>query len=506
MKKIISFALCIAALYGNAQNINDVLRYSQTDLNGTARFKAMSGAFGALGGDFSSINVNPAGSAIFANNQVSFTLSNYNYKNDSNYFGKVTSDNDNTFDLNQAGLVFVFENNKKKSDWKKIGLAINYENIKNLDNNLTISGINPNNSIDSYFLNYANGLPLSTLDGTNYNYDELYYSEQQAYLAYQSYIIDPSVVSPTNTSYYTNISTDGNYYHQNSISSKGYNGKVNFNVSGQYTDNWFFGLNFNAHFVDYRQSNFFFESNSNPKYATGSTVDTVRFSNDLYTYGNGFSFQLGTIYKPTPEVRLGLVYDSPTWLELNDELSQRITTSGYGLNAAQDNTIYGSGGFNPNLTIVYEPYRVKSPSKGTASFAYVFGKKGLISADYSIRDYRNAKLTPKNDFIDANNYIHNTLRKITSEFRLGAEYKINKLSLRGGYRYEQSPYKDGKTIGDLTGYSAGLGYNFGTTKVDLAYAASQRDYYHQLFNVGLVDAAKIRAKNNTVTLTVLFEM
>jgi hypothetical protein len=36
---------------------------------GTARLELWS-AFGALGGDLSSLNVNPAGSAIFINNQV----------------------------------------------------------------------------------------------------------------------------------------------------------------------------------------------------------------------------------------------------------------------------------------------------------------------------------------------------------------------------------------------------------------------------------------------------
>jgi long-subunit fatty acid transport protein len=29
----------------------------------------------------------------------------------------------------------------------------------------------------------------------------------------------------------------------------------------------------------------------------------------------------------------------------------------------------------------------------------------------------------------------------TGELRVGAEYKIERLSLRGGYRYEQSPIK-----------------------------------------------------------------
>jgi long-subunit fatty acid transport protein len=58
----------------------------------------------------------------------------------------------------------------------------------------------------------------------------------------------------------------------------------------------------------------------------------------------------------------------------------------------------------------------------------------------------------------------------TGELRIGAEYKIEKLSLRAGYRIEQSPYKNKTTVGDLTGYSGGLGYNFGSTKIDLSYA------------------------------------
>ena len=88
MKKNILFIIlgfCTSFIY--SQDISDALRFSQDNLVGTARFSAMSGAFGALGGDFSSINVNPAGSAIFLNNQVALTLSTYNVKNKSNYFG-----------------------------------------------------------------------------------------------------------------------------------------------------------------------------------------------------------------------------------------------------------------------------------------------------------------------------------------------------------------------------------------------------------------------------------
>ena len=37
----------------NAQSLKDVIRYSTPNLTGTARFTAMGGAFGALGGDLS---------------------------------------------------------------------------------------------------------------------------------------------------------------------------------------------------------------------------------------------------------------------------------------------------------------------------------------------------------------------------------------------------------------------------------------------------------------------
>jgi hypothetical protein len=504
MKKIFAIAIASLAITSiQAQDITDALRYSQTDLNGTARFRAMSGAFGALGGDFSALNVNPAGSVVFTNNQIGLTLSNYNLKNNSNYFGTKTSENDNTFDLNQAGAVFVFQNGDQKSDWKKFAVAVNYENARNLDNSIFSSGTNPTNSIDKYFLSYANGIPFGNL--TNYYFDELYYDEQQAYLGYKSYIINPSSNANTNTSYFTNISDQGNYKQQNSIIATGYNGKLAFNFSGQYTDQWSFGLNLNSHFVDYRQSSSFFESNANPKYAVGSTVDRVRFNNDLYTYGSGFSFQLGTIFKPTKEVRFGVSYESPTWYKLTDELSQNISTSGYGLNDAVDNTLYASSFVNPNITMIFQPYKLQSPGKWTGSFAYVFGKKGLLSIDYAMKDYSNTQYKPKNDFLNENSSMSSSLSS-SSEVRIGGEYKIKKLSLRGGYRWEQSPYKNGKTIGDLTGYSTGLGYNFGSTKLDLSYAYAKRDYNQQLFSQGLTDAARINSVNNNVSLTLLFEL
>jgi hypothetical protein len=45
----------------------------------------------------SAIGINPAGSAIFTNNQVGFTVSNSSKKNESNYFGTNTTEENNSF-------------------------------------------------------------------------------------------------------------------------------------------------------------------------------------------------------------------------------------------------------------------------------------------------------------------------------------------------------------------------------------------------------------------------
>ena len=500
MNKIIF--LLIAGISINAiqaQESRDAIRYSQDNLNGTARFRAMSGAFGALGGDLSSINVNPAGSVIFSNNQLGFTLNNTFVTNKANYFGSSATETDNSIDLNQAGGVFVFKNLEKTSNWKKFSFAINFENTNNLNNSIFSAGTNPTNSIANYFLYYANGVPLNVLE--NSSYDQLGHGEQQAFMGYQGYIINPLNTNPNNTNYNSNVPGSGNYYQENTVTSKGYTGKLSFNAATSYKDKFYFGLNLNSHFVDFRQSSRFYEDNNAPL-TNNYTVSRVQFDNDLYTYGTGFSFQLGTIAKVTKQLRLGIAFESPTWLRLNDEFSQKLVGVSANITKKLDPDVV-----DPKVINYYEPYKLQTPSKWTGSMAYIFGKKGLISIDYAVKDYSSTRFKPSNDsyYRGLNNTLSNLLNK-TKELRIGAEYKIQAWSLRAGYREEESPYKNKTTIGDLKGHSAGIGYNFGGSKLDLSYATFKRNTQQGFFEKGLTDGASINSKNSTVTLTVLFEL
>ena len=76
MKKIFIYIICLATINCIfSQDLEDALRYSVGETQGTARFKAMAGAFGALGGDISGVSINPAGSAIFSTSNGSFSAS-----------------------------------------------------------------------------------------------------------------------------------------------------------------------------------------------------------------------------------------------------------------------------------------------------------------------------------------------------------------------------------------------------------------------------------------------
>ena len=513
MKKYLLLLITgLSVSVAQSQEISDALRYGQDNTIGTARYRAMSGAFGALGGDLSSINSNPAGSVIFSNNQFAATLNNYSTRNNNNYFGTKTTKDINSIDLNQAGAVFIFDDNHANSDWKKFAVSLNYENANNFDNNLFSTGVNQN-SIANYFGSYANangGVLLNNLEtlpgetisdlysylGTNSN---LGYGAQQAFLGYQAYIINPVDDTNINNSiYYSNI-TGGNYKQQEVFSSKGYNGKLSFNGAAQYQDWLSIGMNLNSHFTDYKQSTIFSENNNS---TTG--VRSVQFSNDIYTYGTGFSFQVGAIVKATKEVRFGLAYESPTWYKLNDETTQSISSSGYNYGNPA-NPALSSVTVNPNITNVYDPYALQTPGKWTGSLAYVFGKHGLLSVDYLLKDYSNTKFGPKDQFTGINNEMSNTL-ELVSEVRVGGEYKIKQWSLRAGYKYEQSPYLKKYKMSDLNGYSGGLGYNFGNTKLDLAYSYAKRNNAHQFFSQGLTDYSSNIAIKNNVTMTLAFEL
>lgn len=507
MKKFLLIAVLATASITSAQSVADALRLANTDITGTARFRAMSGAFGALGGDLSAIGINPASSAVFSKGTLSFSLANDSATNQSTYFGTTTELTDSNLNLNQAGGVFVIDNSSN-SRWKKITLGFNYDRTANFNDQFIAAG-SGNTSISSYFNEFAQGVPLDlleTLDGESVS--ELYqflgetegFGAQQALLGFQSFIIDPVDGNNfDNTEYVVNTGA-GPFDQEYFFSSTGFNGKASFNIGAQYNENLYVGVNLNSHFFDYNQSTVLFESSDS--FSDGPTsIRNVRFENNINTFGGGFSFQAGFIGKIQDNLRVGATYDSPTWYTISEEGSQNIRTT------AVDDIGEFTTTVNPQVINVFDTYDIKTPEKYTGSIAYLFGQQGLISFDYSYTDFTKLSFRPEGDpFFQTQNAAIDNLLKASSTYRIGGEYRVNEWSFRGGYRLEESPYQDETTLSDLTGYSLGLGYNFGRTKLDIAYDRSEQDRNQSLFNTGLTSAAAIGNTNTAIVATLTLSL
>jgi len=426
--------LCIAYI-SNAQTLsyNDIgVLFSKENINGTARYNAMSGAFGALGGDLSSIETNPAGAAVFLKSEFAMSLNIRNTETASSFYGTNELLENDYSNVSQAGGVFVFDT-RNNSEWSNFAIGFNYSMSNNFEDLWIASG-------NSGFA------PISDF------YDN-----------------DPVVY----------INSDGQYFENYT---DGQTNKYTFTFASQYNDNLYIGASINTYDVEHYQNVLIEEYNND---GNGNTFD-ISQTQELLTYGDGYSFNVGFISKPNDNVRFGLAYQSPVWYTFAEEFVE-FDVDMFENNTFVENDFSGINGFD---------YKLKTPSKLTGSFAYIFEKQGLISVDYIHKNYSNIKLSNAN-FTDENIAFKNDLES-TGQLRIGTEWRFDNLSLRGGYHIEKSPYKDAPEIEDIEGYSFGAGYKFKGGKLDVAYQkytnTSSYSIYSQVNPVDLnIDTSKITA-------------
>lgn len=73
-RNILIAAIAATPMLLSAQSAAEAYQMSQPDMKGTARFMGMAGAFGALGGDLSTLNQNPAGIGVYRSSEVGITF------------------------------------------------------------------------------------------------------------------------------------------------------------------------------------------------------------------------------------------------------------------------------------------------------------------------------------------------------------------------------------------------------------------------------------------------
>ncbi len=445
MKKLYFTVMLLSVAYiSNAQTLsyNDIgVLFSQESINGTARYNAMSGAFGALGGDLSSIETNPAGAAVFLKSEFAMSLNIRNTETSSSFYGaNELLENDYT-NLSQAGGVFVFDT-RNNSNWSNLALAFNYSIVNDFEGLWLASG-------NSGFA------PVTDL----YDYDPVVY-----------------------------INSDGQYFENYT---DGKNSKYSFTLASQYNDNLYVGVSINSYDIEYYQSALIEEYNND---GNGNTFDVSQIQ-ELLTYGDGYSFNIGFISKPSNNVRLGLAYQSPVWYTLaEDFVEYDVVIYENDITTIED--FSGLNGFD---------YKLRTPSKLTGSFAFIFEKQGLISIDYIHKNYSNIKLSNAN-FTEENIAFNNDLESV-GELRIGTEWRFDNLSIRGGYHVEKSPYKNALDSDDIDGFSFGAGFKFRGGKLDLSYQkynnTSSYNFYPQN---NQVNSTELDIDNSKFTATLVLNI
>src|SRR5690554_5386644 len=229
--------LCMASV-SNAQYIEDALRFSQTDLGSTARFKAIGNASTSLGGDLSSITGNPAGLGFFNSSDVGISLNYLNNTNNSNYYGTSSSSQVEKFNLDQAGVVFnmpVRRNSYGNSGWLNFNVGIGYAKTNDFNSNIHFEGEN-NNSSYTNFLTEATD-PVFEKWGVN------------------SWLLE---VDPSDE-YYTSASESLTNNQKNSDVRTGSQYQTNFSFGANYNNRFYVGASIGIVGFNYRSERRFDE-------------------------------------------------------------------------------------------------------------------------------------------------------------------------------------------------------------------------------------------------------
>ncbi len=458
MKKsaLLIFVLAAALNAAYAQNIDDALRYSQIFYNGTARFNSMGGAFTALGGDVSSLNQNPAGLGIFRSSEISVSPQLFNFRSKSSFNNSVNDDFLYNFNLGQAGVVLNLVNRQAATGLITLNFGYSFSRTNNFEETTEIAGKSKGSSLLDHWAEKVDGIVDTTL------VDNLNVAD--AYLAWYTWLLDP--ISGTDDTYATAYTNYGRYsadYGKNMtriVTNTGNTGEHAFSLAANYSNKLFIGAALGITRVEYESS---YEHSERSDSVLASGFSDFNYSYYYRNWGTGYSLKLGLIFKPIEPLRIGVSFQSPTLFRISEYLNDNIVSH-----------VEGKENTTKENEASWFKYSLTTPFRASLGVAYQVKKLGVISADYEFVDYGMAKFTTVGnddyDYTEKNQAIKNSL-KSTSNIRVGAEARFNRLYLRGGYGYYGRAYKTGDINDNLfyNSYSGGIGFRDQNISVDFGF-------------------------------------
>jgi hypothetical protein len=482
MKKILLTAsLCFISGLLMSQNETDALRYSAIDVVGTARYQGLGGAFTALGVDMTTAATNPAGIAGNRSSQFQFSPAFFGNSASSNLNGNITSDFKLNVNIGSWGFIGTFPNkwNRNKDankGFQSFSIGITYTRMGNFHQNLFAENTASTSSLlDSYTekLNAGSG----TTEDALINSSEFLFREN---LAYQTYLLNPDSMEANK---YTSVVQQPGNTQTLRIENYGRIGETNLSFGGNLANKLYLGFGFGISRIRYTSKSSYSEADTKKTY---SGFDNFTLSDNVRTQGTGYNLKAGIIYHPIDWFRVGASVISPTFYQLSDNYSTSLFSN---LDSAAYQYDSPSGTYN---------YSLFTAPRFNGGLAFIIGKFGLISADYEFIYYTTSRFTANSDysFSTENQNTQNFLRPI-GNVRVGTEWKIQNMSIRGGAVLFGNPYKAATNYFSRMNYSLGIGYRGKHFFWDLTYVYGISTSDRALYELNSGNGPTASIKNTT---------
>ncbi|MCF0174658.1 MAG: hypothetical protein HUJ95_04875 [Bacteroidales bacterium] len=501
MKKIVLSIVTVlsAGFITFGQTANDALMLMEDSPNYSARVSAMAGAFTALGGDNSAININPAGGAV--NKFASFAITPGAYITNTstvgnNGFGDTNRNRDARFNLASVGINFYFDNHQSVG-FKGFSFGFNVNKSRVYNEKYYASGLQQKSSIAGYYAACANGIATGYLRNEAsdlYNNGNVYWP---TILSWKGALIDPVYEGDENADY---IGVTEDFYPGTSTIKPNPSGELNqtyeryrsgdkldmaINIATNINDMFYIGATLGITDVRYNYDDSFKEIAKN-RSEFPTLVDNLNLDYLYSTRVTGVYGKFGIIIVPVKALRLGAAIQTPSILNIVDSWQWK---------SGVKRQIDGKDEYITSSTpeAGYK-YSLSTPLKVNAGASLVLGNFAIISADYefinySRAQYRERKSANQTNFKDVNNDISKYLG-VAHTLRLGAEIRpIQQFAIRAGYAFQTCPEylyneetKKKTRIEKAFSHEACAGLGFDTGKMfyfDLAFTVKwHRDTYY----------------------------
>lgn len=439
----------------------DLAQIARPHVFGTARSMAMGGAFTSLGGDLSSMSLNPAGLGMYRRNELSLTPMLAFSSSDTEGLPVWRDKGSTRFAMaNFGAAVNLFESSRRSLTSLTLGIGMN--RVADFNARYSFSSESRFDPAD------PNRLMPTVADAfcTQLNYAEIFPDKEghlgymnpfiwPATLAYNGYVIDAEDEWVSGN----RIGSNASVLHSSEVVTAGSINEFDLSLGANFDNVLYVGATIGIQSVHKRtdvsyqeEYGYFDNPDGVATRRDGSLLDDRLTYMNLWQRtvldGSGVNFKLGAVLRPVAGLRLGVAFHTPTYYSL--ERSYRGDISSQEVpNVADPRTWTDHGDAVPEAQYDEGPnsWNFTSPARLLLGASYTFGQMAVLSVDYE-RDWYNGmrmKNVPYGSAFSLEDYKQEFKEnfRATNALRVGLEVKpVPVLALRAGGGLTTSMLRD----------------------------------------------------------------